>query len=210
MSTNVKNNIPNGKKKAGRPRRFDETVALEAAMEVFWAKGFEGASLDDLTGAMGINRPSLYAAFGDKNALFSKAIDHYGETIASPAQVGFHNEASIEKAVTAYFELALEGQCRNGDCAKGCFIAGMVGLEDGCMPELQAAIAKQATATHQGFVERFDREIKKGRLSPTPDAEARATLMMDLMQAQSYRARTGATRKMLEDQIEMRVRAVLA
>src|ERR1700721_458843 len=61
----------------GRPRSFNTEDALDAAMQVFWSKGYEGASLADLTAAMGINRPSLYAAFGDKEALFRKVLDRY-------------------------------------------------------------------------------------------------------------------------------------
>src|SRR5205809_2994773 len=64
---------------AGRPRAFDLDQALDQALEVFWKKGYEGASLPDLTKAMGINRPSLYAAFGNKEALFRKALDRYNE-----------------------------------------------------------------------------------------------------------------------------------
>src|SRR6266478_1585181 len=66
----------------GRPRAFDTDKALDRAMKVFWRKGYEGASLPDLTRAMGINRPSLYAAFGNKESLFRKAIDRY---VAGPA-----------------------------------------------------------------------------------------------------------------------------
>src|SRR5712675_204077 len=61
----------------GRPRAFDPDAALEHAMHVFWAKGYEGASLSDLTRAMRINRPSLYAAFGNKEQLFRKVLDRY-------------------------------------------------------------------------------------------------------------------------------------
>ena len=63
----------------GRPRAFDVDEALDAAMRVFWKHGYEGASLSELTEAMGINRPSLYAAFGDKESLFKKAVDRYME-----------------------------------------------------------------------------------------------------------------------------------
>src|SRR5437870_3401565 len=63
----------------GRPRAFDVDKALERALRVFWRKGYEGTSLSDLTKAMGINRPSLYAAFGNKEALFRKALDRYAE-----------------------------------------------------------------------------------------------------------------------------------
>src|SRR5882762_10432556 len=67
----------------GRPRAFDADVALERAMHVFWKKGYEGASLANLTAAMGINRPSLYAAFGNKEALFRKAMDRYVDRTAA-------------------------------------------------------------------------------------------------------------------------------
>src|SRR5881397_3977158 len=76
----------------GRPRAFDTDVALERAMHVFWAKGYEGAALSDLTRAMRINRPSLYAAFGNKEQLFKKVLDRYmdgplaffGKALAAP------------------------------------------------------------------------------------------------------------------------------
>ncbi len=67
------------KKGKGRPREFETEKALEAALRVFWQKGYEGAGLTDLTKAMGINRPSMYAAFGNKEALFRKVMDRYAE-----------------------------------------------------------------------------------------------------------------------------------
>ena len=72
----------------GRPRAFDPDRALDRALEVFWRKGYEGASLSDLTSAMRINRPSLYAAFGDKQTLFRRALDRYAEGPASHALAG--------------------------------------------------------------------------------------------------------------------------
>lgn len=83
--------------KMGRPREFCVDKALDAALEVFWRKGFEGASLTDLTEAMGINRPSLYGAFGNKEELFRKALDRYvsekvkylSEALAAPDAFGF-------------------------------------------------------------------------------------------------------------------------
>jgi AcrR family transcriptional regulator len=63
---------------AGRRRSFDEAQALETAMRVFWRRGYQGTSLSDLTAALGINKPSLYAAFGNKEQLFARALAHYG------------------------------------------------------------------------------------------------------------------------------------
>ncbi len=77
-------------KRMGRPRSFETDKALDRALQVFWRKGYEGASLSDLTKAMGINRPSLYAAFGDKEALFRKALDRYTDGPAAYVREALH------------------------------------------------------------------------------------------------------------------------
>src|SRR6478672_4047067 len=91
-------------KSPGRPRAFDPEEALETALRLFWQKGYEGASLSDLTEAMGINRPSLYAAFGNKEELFRKAFDRYA---AGPAS--FWGEALKAPTARAVAEQLLRG-----------------------------------------------------------------------------------------------------
>src|ERR1700736_5166924 len=81
-------------KAVGRPRSFDTGKALDRAVDVFWRKGYEGASLSDLTKAMGINKPSLYAAFGDKEKLFRKVLDRYSEGPASHSRVALQEPTS--------------------------------------------------------------------------------------------------------------------
>src|ERR1700745_989586 len=88
----------------GRPRTFDAEKALGEALNVFWRKGYEGASLSDLTEAMGINRPSMYAAFGDKRSLFHKALERYSD---GPAL--FMREALNEKTARGVAERLLRG-----------------------------------------------------------------------------------------------------
>src|SRR5437588_3756269 len=90
--------------KRGRPRCFDESCALDSALQVFWRKGYEGASLPELTRAMGINRPSLYAAFGNKEALFRQVLDRYA---AGPA--AYVREALNEPTARAVAERVLGG-----------------------------------------------------------------------------------------------------
>ena len=89
-------------KRMGRPRSFDIDRALDRALMVFWRKGYEGASLSDLTKAVGVNRPSLYAAFGDKEALFRKALDRY---LKGPA--AYTQEALREPTARAVVERLL-------------------------------------------------------------------------------------------------------
>ena len=92
------------KRALGRPRSFETGKALDAAMKVFWCKGYEGASLSDLTKAMGINRPSLYAAFGDKEALFRKVLDRYDNGPAA-----YVREALNQPTARAAVEKLMEG-----------------------------------------------------------------------------------------------------
>src|SRR6202162_4156030 len=91
-------------KRMGRPRSFDTDRALDRALQVFWRKGYEGATLADLTKAVGVNRPSLYAAFGDKEALFRKALDRY---LNGPA--AYIQEALKEPTARAVVERLLRG-----------------------------------------------------------------------------------------------------
>ncbi len=83
----------------GRPRAFDRTAALHHAMEVFWQHGYEGASMTDLTKAMGINSPSLYAAFGCKEALFREAVAHYDATEGAAASTALRDQATAQAGV---------------------------------------------------------------------------------------------------------------
>src|ERR1700761_8463052 len=91
-----------GNTKMGRPRGFDTTAALDAAMRVFWEKGYEGATLTDLTGAMRINRSSMWAAFGNKEELFKKAFERYINTYQ-----GYLREALQKPTIREVIELSL-------------------------------------------------------------------------------------------------------
>ncbi|HRX87582.1 MAG TPA: helix-turn-helix domain-containing protein, partial [Phycisphaerae bacterium] len=104
----------------GRPRTFDEHLALTRALEIFWRKGYAGASLEELTTAMGINRPSLYAAFGNKEALFRRALDHYER---GPA--GYFAAALAEPAARAAIERLLRESVAvvtGGRTPRGCLL----------------------------------------------------------------------------------------
>ena len=87
----------------GRPRKFDRDKVLDRAVTTFWTKGYSGASLDDLTESMGINRPSLYATFTSKHDLFMEVIDRYAETFGGRPVKALYCERDIKKAVAAFF-----------------------------------------------------------------------------------------------------------
>src|SRR5215469_14335980 len=132
----------------GRPRSFDVDKALDRALEVFWRKGYEGASLSDLTRAMGINRPSLYAAFGDKQALFRKVLARYEQ-----GPTGFIHDALSEPTARRMAERLLLGTaasvCGGAGNPGGCMLVqGALAAGDSAEPvRRELAAHRQAAAT---------------------------------------------------------------
>ena len=178
----------------GRPRSIDHTAALDAAVETFWARGYEGASLTDLTKAMGLSRPSLYAAYGDKADLFARALDRYGETIGGAPMRVFEAAEDDADAVRAFLAASAEGNTRPGG-AQGCLIACCAATAAGTDAGLRDRLGAMMTAT---------RDRLATRLGPV-----RAGLLLDMMYAQAVAARAGATREALLADLDVRVEAVM-
>lgn len=178
----------------GRPREFDVEDALAAALRVFWAKGYEAASLTDLTEAMAITRPSLYAAFGNKEALFKQALDLY-ET-EKLAYVKGALEAPSAKAVA---QRMLAGAIDNvtSEC-RGCLgVIASVGCSNEESP-IRDDIRARAQSSRRALVERMQRAIDEGDFAIPVDAEAMTNYLMALLQGISVQAGAGASRADLE------------
>ncbi|OBY81547.1 transcriptional regulator [Paenibacillus sp. KS1] len=103
-----------------RTREFDESKVLDAAMQLFWEKGYEATSLSDLTSRMGIQRPSIYAAFGDKKELFETALRKYMMSRASETRDKLQSHSSVKEAFAAFFADVVTEEYA-GDCSRGCF-----------------------------------------------------------------------------------------
>lgn len=197
-------------KKIGRPKKFDDDKALLAAIEVFWAKGYDGASMKDLTGAMGINAPSLYAAFGDKHSLYLQAIDRYMSDDACAPLVAFDSELDIGKAVRAFMNAALSYATEHESGALGCFLSTCVSTSAGEVVGAQERLQKAIKETDLRLAKRFDQEKEKGLLPENFPSLARARLMFDLRQGFVLRARAGLSRSSMAGDLDDRVRMVLA
>lgn len=195
-------------KKSGRPRSFDLEVAALAAVEVFWEKGYDGASLDDLTAAMAINRPSLYNAFGDKRGLFLAALKAYGRNFGMKALEVFEAEPNLHAAVTGFFETALANATRNG-AARGCLV-GSATLAS--LPTTEGVAETVRSANHalrRRLAKRFEAEYRAGHLTETPSPETRAALIVEMMQGQAFRARIEDKKEDIARDLQARVDAVL-
>jgi AcrR family transcriptional regulator len=177
----------------GRPRAFDDEKALNRAMKVFWRKGYLGTSLSDLTEAMGINRPSLYAAFGNKKSLFRKALAHYAKGPSS-----YLSEALQEPTARAVAERLLRGVVdllTDPQTPTTClWVHGALSCGD---DPLREEFAGQRAAGLAELRTRFKRAVADGDLPPDSDAGTLAHYVQTVNFGLTVQASTGATRKEL-------------
>lgn len=200
----------NNTKKVGRPRGFDMDNALLAAVNVFWTKGYDGASMKDLTEAMGINSPSLYATFGDKHTLYLRAIDRYASNDACAPLVAFESEPNIAAAIGAFMRAAIDYATQHDSGAKGCFLSSCVSTSAGEVEGVQALLGSAILDTDKRLAARFDRAKAEGTLPSDFPSLERARLMFDLRQGHVFRARAGLDPATMLADIEHRVKMVLA
>lgn len=175
----------------GRPRGFDRDAALAAALNVFWTHGYEGASLADLTAAMGINRPSLYAAFGNKEALFAEALALYERQEGAPLDSLLAEAPTAREAIAATLCHNARVYAREG-FPRGCLIvlSLMVGTpESADVRRLLAARRRAGTATLAARIARGQRE---GDVAPDVDPARLAAFYTAVLQGMSVHARDGA------------------
>ena len=187
----------------GRPRGFDADAALDRAVEVFWRRGYEGASLGDLTEAMGINRPSMYAAYGNKEELFRRALARYAEADMAYARKAL--EESTAYAVIESFLRANADAISRPDRPAGCLsIQG--GLAAGS--EIAEFLAAGRLAGEQALAARLARAVDEGDLPPETDPAALARYVMSVSEGNAVHAAAGVGRPALHATVDIALRAV--
>lgn len=180
----------------GRPRSFDREQALDAAMCVFWSKGFAGASMSDLTAAMRIASPSLYAAFGSKEGLFREAVDRY---------VALHHDEFWGVMDLPTARESVEGLLRNAvlafssqDVPNGCMVLQTVMDSADLSPELAANLCRLRASNADALIRRLRRGIEEGDVAPGTDVRAVADFYATVHKGLSLNARDGAAQTELE------------
>ena len=183
-------------RRRGRPRAFDEADALDAVLERFWTKGFHGTSLDELAAAAGVNRPSLYAAFGDKQSLYLKALEAFGDRMRATAGSALERGESVEESLTNFYNAALDTYLGKGDVPKGCMVLTTAVADAPALPEIKAALARVLAEIDGVLVERLSRTTGLQRRGD-PNAGAVAELATGLLINLATRARAGETEQKL-------------
>lgn len=180
----------------GRPREFCLDEALAAALRVFWSKGYEGASMTELTEAMGITKPSLYAAFGNKEALFRKTLDLYERE-----KMAYVGQALAKPTARQVAEHMLRGSVENQ--TSSCEPRGCLGVISSvaCGAEaesIRADVHERSKVAKAALVERMERAKTEGDLPDHVDVEALTGFLYALMQGMAVQAGAGATRADLD------------
>jgi AcrR family transcriptional regulator len=180
----------------GRPRSFDRAHALRQAMEVFWRRGYEGASITDLTTAMGINSPSLYAAFGCKEALFREAVSYYNETEGVGAAKALRELPTAKEAISGFLRQNVIAYT-DADKPSGCMIVLTATTYTEQSQAVHAHLADWRIATEHDFRERIERGIADGDVPANADAATIAAFYSAVNQGMAIQARDGADRSKL-------------
>lgn len=185
----------------GRHRQFGENEALNSALAVFWQKGYEGTSLDDLTRATGVARPGLYSAFGNKEQLFLRALDLY-----EAKHMGFMSDALTEPTSRQVAERILNGsvllQTQNSS-HPGCLgINGALACSEDA-ENIRRELIQRRAANEEALRQRFEKAKREGDLDESQDCEALASYIMVLSLGMAIQAKAGATRDALKSTIKL-------
>src|SRR5436305_11139259 len=176
----------------GRPRTFDTDHALEQAMLVFWRRGYERTTLTDLTEAMGINRPSLYAAFGDKERLFRKALDYYAEGPAG-YELEVLEQPTAREVAEAFLRGAADLQTRPG-LPRGCLgVLGALSNADDPPSSIGCVLSDARRGGEAALRERFERARADGDLPADTDPKELAGYIRTIAYGMAVQATSGAT-----------------
>jgi AcrR family transcriptional regulator len=183
-------------KSRGRPRSFDVEAALERAMQVFWEQGYESTSIADLTKAMNINPPSLYAAFGDKERLFLAAVERYEHKVGQAPEAILNDAPTARAAIEQLLEEAAR-EFTNRAHPPGCMIIMSATTCSAGAAHVQAALASLRRSTESALKARIERGVAERELPVGTETGALARFFVTVLEGMSIQARDGASRKSL-------------
>ena len=186
------------KPRRGRPRSYDPDRALAQATAAFWDAGYSATSLDDLSAATGMNRPSLYGAFGDKRALYLKTIEGYRALARAAMQRALPQDGPLKAALGALYQAAISLYLSGEQGARGCLLVSTAATEAVTDPEIRRAARAGLEEIDEAFAARLRHARVQGDLPPSADPAALARLASAILHTLSVRARTGTPRAALE------------
>jgi TetR/AcrR family transcriptional regulator, copper-responsive repressor len=181
--------VQNEPRRRGRPRSFDEGEVLEKARAVFWNLGYAATSLDDLAAATGLNRPSLYAAFGDKRALYLRALTEARDSALAGMAGLLAQDHPLRAALKILFAAAIAAYMKGDVAQRGCFVIGTAVTQAVDDAEVRRLVAEYVAEMDAIFQARFQRSGNE--LAPGVDPAQAAAIASAMLQSLAIRARAG-------------------
>lgn len=185
-------------RKRGRPRTFEPEAALERARGVFWDRGFSASSLDDLAAATAMNRPSLYGAFGDKQALYLKTLEGYRDEGLAALRERLAPDRPLREGLAAVYATALAIYLDDEAGARGCFLIGTATAEAVRHPAVREMLYGSLHAFEQVIEERLRLAVERRELGAGTDPVGLARMASAVLHSLAVRARAGEPREILE------------
>ena len=180
-------------RRRGRPRAYDPEAALQQVTDAFWKSGYSGTSLDDISAATGMNRPSLSAAFGDKRSLYLKALRHYWELKFATMRDALDG-GSLPEALMRVYEASLAIYFSGEAGARGCFVLGTAITEAPDDPEIRDIVTAGFQRLDADFEARIRLARDAGEIAADADTHTLAMLASATMHSIAIRARAGTPR----------------
>lgn len=185
-------------KRMGRPRAYDPDTAIEQAMRVFWEAGYASSSLDDLGAAMSMSRPSLYGAFGDKEALYLRTLQRYRDESLMELSAALDPARPLREGLALLYSKTLDSYLDGAGAARGCFLVGTATAEAVQNPRVRQILSDSLRAFDGVIEDRLRIAIDRGEIAADVDAAALARLATSILHSLAVRARAGDLREMLE------------
>jgi AcrR family transcriptional regulator len=189
--------VQKSERRRGRPRSYDGDTVLGQALETFARAGFSATSLDELSAATGLNRPSLYGAFGDKRALYVAALTRYRAGSRATIEESLSPDRSLKDGLTALYARALASYLAT-EPAQGCFLIGTAVTEAVGDEEVRELLGESLREFERLLVNRFNLAREAGEISPAADPEALGALAGAVLHSLAIRSRAGDPRQALE------------
>jgi TetR/AcrR family transcriptional regulator, copper-responsive repressor len=189
--------VQKSKPRRGRPRAYDPEIALTRAMNAFWKYGYNGASLDELSQAMGMNRPSVYAAFRDKLGLYRKALDHYRAQSRAEMAEALSEDRPLREALRDFYERAIAIYLSGEDGQRGCFMIGTTLTEAVANPELRATLGQSLRGLDAFLAARIAVGQKRNEVDVHADPVELGRIGSAMLYLLAIQARAGEPRKTL-------------
>ena len=194
----------------GRPRSFDTEATLANATLAFWQRGYAATSMDDLSAATGLNRPSLYGAFGDKHALYLTAMDRYITGGQQALEKALRHDLPLYEALLGLYEGALSIYLPAGKPARGCFLVATAGTEAVADAEVRSRLGAAMRGIDHAFEARLRHAQQQHELDPGADPAALARVATGVLHTLAVRARAGDTLASLRATAKLAVALICA